>query len=224
MAYSECDDLTTEIASYLHGKGCYILVIYGGATAESVATKAQGETVANDIVAAANNLGVPAGGCLFHDVEPGWQVISEHTDGYWTTMHNSQREVPGFYADTRTDSAIQNYYFNTAYCTVRSQKLGQDCHVWSQWPKVSLFWRRSTVFVCDTNPSLPRIVPIFPRRDPIRPGQKLCVTVPARWTVRRKRRVSSGHPPMEVSFRFATHQQCLLTPQCRKRFSDQLIG
>jgi hypothetical protein len=137
MAYSECDDLTTEIASYLHGKGCYILVIYGGATAESVATKAQGETVANDIVAAANNLGVPAGGCLFHDVEPGWQVISEHIDGYWTTIHNSQREVPGFYADTRTDPAIQNYYFNTAYCTVRSQKLGQDCHVWSQWPKVS---------------------------------------------------------------------------------------
>lgn len=171
MAYSECDDLTTEIASYLHGKGCYILVIYGGATAESVATKAQGEPAANDIVAAANNLGVPAGGCLFHDVEPGWQVISEHIDGYWTTMHNSQREVPGFYADTRTDSAIQNYYFNTAYCTVRSQKLGQDCHVWSQWPKVSLFWRRSTVFVCDTNPSLPRIVPIFPRRDPFARGK-----------------------------------------------------
>lgn len=132
IAYPECDDITTDIASYLHKKGCYILVIYGAATSKTVSTKAQGESAANAAITAAENLGIPAGVCLFNDIEPGWPVTADYIDGYWSTIHASDKYVPGFYADTRAGE-----YFNNAYCTVRSQKPGQDCHVWSQYPKVS---------------------------------------------------------------------------------------
>jgi len=86
---SDCDVLTQDIASYLHGEGCYIWFLYQGATAESVATKAQGETATNDAIAATNNLGVPAGVCLFNPVESGWQVTSEDIGRPFTTAKNA---------------------------------------------------------------------------------------------------------------------------------------
>jgi hypothetical protein len=56
-------NLTASEVNYLLGKGCYILVIYGGATATSV-LKTDGVSDANAAISAANTLGVPSGVCF----------------------------------------------------------------------------------------------------------------------------------------------------------------
>ncbi len=95
--------LTSGEVSYLHdpSRNCKILLIYNGATAASVSgTETDGENDANAAIAAAQALSVPAGVCIFADIEAGWNPSSAWIEGWSNVMFNSDyRGAGGIYGD-----------------------------------------------------------------------------------------------------------------------------
>lgn len=104
--------LTSGEVSYLHGKGCKILVIYNGATSTSVSgTYQDGVNDANNAISAANALGVAAGVCIFADIESGWSPSAAWIQGWSDTMFGTDyRGAGGVYANTFQSQ------FLTPYC------------------------------------------------------------------------------------------------------------
>ena len=123
---SSCN-LTASEADFLLGKGCYILVIYGGATANSVSTT-DGTSDANAAISAAKSLNVPSGVALFADVEPEWTPTSTWIKGWMQTLQSEGTYASGFYADT-SESA-----FNTPFCEAFNTSFSPV--LWAQEPKV----------------------------------------------------------------------------------------
>ena len=108
--------LTSSEAAFLHSKGCKILVLYNGATNSATSVRGgykEGQKDANNAIAAAVAIGVPAGVWIYGDTETNWQVTVEWFKGWSDTMYASgYGGAGGIYGNCMPTNASG---FNTPY-------------------------------------------------------------------------------------------------------------
>lgn len=101
--------LSSSEASFLHEKGCKILLIYNGATSTSVKST-NGTADGQKAVSAARSLDVPESTAIYADIEQPWRPTSTWIEGFAKALYSGQYG-PGYYANTTTG------YFNSPYTT-----------------------------------------------------------------------------------------------------------
>lgn len=122
--------LTSDEITFLHNKGCKILLIYNGANMTTVTT--DGTADGQKAVNAAKALNVPSTTVIYADIEQSFKPTSAWIKGFAKTLYNNQYG-PGFYADTI------NGYFNTPYTTASKEDptyVGNNSSlVWANQPE-----------------------------------------------------------------------------------------
>ena len=102
--------VTAAEISFLHQKGCRVLVAYNGATASSVSgSQSAGQTEAATAIKAAKALHMPAGVFIYADIEASWAPSVAWLDG-WVTGIVASSYGPGFYCNPLSTHAFGGTY------------------------------------------------------------------------------------------------------------------
>jgi GT2 family glycosyltransferase len=137
--------LTSTEITFLHGKDCKILLIYGKATSSSV--KGSGVTDGNYAISEAKALGIPANStyCIYADVEASWQPTASWIEQFAETVQAGGYRV-GFYCNPGSN-------FSTPFCTAyNASEAVQGSYLWSTEPEPG----------CTTEPNAPNWNPTSP--------------------------------------------------------------
>jgi hypothetical protein len=118
----------------LHSANCRVLLVFNGTTSGGVqGSAADGLNDASQAVAAALNLGVPAGIAVFADVENTWAPSPDWIQGWVKGIVSSPSGyLPGFYCDT-TPGRV----FDLAYCAAVAEPAVASALLWSMEPQPS---------------------------------------------------------------------------------------
>jgi hypothetical protein len=109
--------MTAAEATYLHGKGCSVLLVYNGTSNSAGSVQggfAEGQADGNAAADAATALAVPPGIAIFADVEGSWTPTSDWLRG-WATAVTARNFIPGMYANCTPGSN-----FAQAYCVAQA--------------------------------------------------------------------------------------------------------
>jgi hypothetical protein len=133
--------LTSADAQFISSSGAAILLIdspnqdFGEQTQgdpNPIGPGPQGTADAQQAIARAQSLGVPAGTAIFRDVEAGSPITTDYIDYYYSAFQGS-RYVPGFYENPNggTDQP-----FNSQYCAaVQNNSVIGSVPLWSSSPE-----------------------------------------------------------------------------------------
>lgn len=127
--------LTPGEASFLHSRGCRILLVYNGThnnTSSIQGGSAEGTADAQKAIVAAQQLAIPANICLYADIETGWPVTPDWLKG-WAIAVSQSGYKAGFYGNPLQSNAL---CFNNPYCSAYSLELSlADSLIFSSEPE-----------------------------------------------------------------------------------------
>lgn len=140
--------LTQAEIDYLHSQNIKILPIYNGFT--NATGYQNGQQAAQNAIAAAKQLGVPAGVALFADIETQYPVDAAWLEAWITTVENASYRT-GFYANPITGD------FNPAYQALVNQNrdIVRDTYVWSAQPSIGVTKEANVPAYNPAEPSAP---------------------------------------------------------------------
>ncbi len=113
--------LTPMEVSFLHSKGCRILVVYNGTLNNPSSIQggiAEGTADAQKAVLAAQQLAIPTNVCIFADIETGWPVTADWCRGWAVAVQQSGYRA-GFYGNPLQSNAPN---FSVPYCSAYSSE------------------------------------------------------------------------------------------------------
>ena len=133
--------LTSADAQFISSSGVAILLIdspnqdFGEQTQgdpNPIGPGPQGTADAQQAIAQAQSLGVPAGTAIFRDVEASSPITTDYIDYYYSAFQGSGY-IPGFYENPNGDS---NQPFNAQYCAAVQNNSGiGSVPLWSSSPE-----------------------------------------------------------------------------------------